>query len=157
MVNTQSSNSYISVDVSSNNNVNRVNTSTNNNSASVESTNSQAKYWAEVSKGYAEQAQNYAEQTYQDVDEIIDNLTGTQNIVITKNGRNVTIGNKHYEHSQAIASDTWVINHNLNKRCPTVVLIDSAGTIYYPPVTYTDENNCTINLIGAMTGTAYLE
>ena len=61
-----------------------------------------------------------------------------------------------YVHEQAVASDNWVIEHNLNKPCPNVVLVDSAGTVFYPATKYIDNNKCIVPLIGAMTGTAYV-
>ena len=56
---------------------------------------------------------------------------------------------------QAIASDTWEIEHNLNKH-PSVTVVDSAGTVFYPAVQYIDENNIIITMNGATTGKAYL-
>ena len=100
--------------------------------------------------------ENLEVNTITEVDTFINNLTDTDDIIITKNGRTVTIGSKHYVHTQAVASDTWVIEHNLNK-IPNVKLIDSAGSIYYPAVEYNNENKCTLHLIGAMAGTAYLD
>lgn len=61
-----------------------------------------------------------------------------------------------YVHEQAVASDNWVIEHNLDKPCPNIVLIDSAGTIFYPATKFVDNNTCIVPLIGAMTGTAYV-
>ena len=63
--------------------------------------------------------------------------------------------NPSYTHNQAVAAAEWTINHNLNKH-PTIVVIDSSGNTFYPPVTYDDENTCTIHLLGATTGIAYL-
>jgi len=56
---------------------------------------------------------------------------------------------------QAVASDTWEIEHNLNK-FPSVTIVDSAGTVYYPAVQYIDENNVIVTMNGATTGKAYL-
>lgn len=56
---------------------------------------------------------------------------------------------------QAVASDTWIINHNLGRN-PSVVVVDSAGTAFYPAVHYDNENQCTISMNGATTGKAYL-
>ena len=61
----------------------------------------------------------------------------------------------NYVHEQGIASDAWVINHNLNK-FPSVSIIDSSGTQFEGNVIYTDENNCTVYMNGATTGKAYL-
>lgn len=60
-----------------------------------------------------------------------------------------------YVHEQGIASDTWEIEHNLNKY-PSVTLVDSAGTQFQGRVEYTDENNCIVYMNGATKGKAYL-
>lgn len=60
-------------------------------------------------------------------------------------------------HHQSVASDRWVIQHNLNKPYPKVTVIDSAGSIMYPPIEFIDNNTCEVLLLGAMTGTASVE
>jgi hypothetical protein len=60
-----------------------------------------------------------------------------------------------YTFEQAEASDTWIIKHNLGRN-PSVVVVDSAGTVFYPAVHYDNENQCTISMNGATTGKAYL-
>lgn len=60
-----------------------------------------------------------------------------------------------YTFEQAVASDTWIIKHNLGRN-PSVVIVDSAGTVFYPAVHYDNENQCTITMNGATTGKAYL-
>lgn len=60
-----------------------------------------------------------------------------------------------YTFEQAVASDTWIIKHNLGRN-PSVVVVDSAGTVFYPAVHYDNENQCTITMNGATTGKAYL-
>lgn len=62
---------------------------------------------------------------------------------------------KTYVHEQGIASDTWEIQHNLNKY-PSVTLVDSANTQFEAQVIYNDENNCTVYMNGATKGKAYL-
>ena len=56
---------------------------------------------------------------------------------------------------QAVASDTWVVTHNLGKY-PSVVAVDSAGTQLMVPVYYNSVNQLTISMNGATTGKAYL-
>lgn len=65
-------------------------------------------------------------------------------------------GSQNYIHEQTVASATWIINHNLNKLNIRAVIIDSSGTVFYPPVVIENENTCRIELIGATTGTAYI-
>ena len=65
-----------------------------------------------------------------------------------------------YTHHQNSAAASWTINHNLGK-FPSVSIKFSSGSIYtnvgaFAGVTYTDENNLTINLAAAESGYAYL-
>ena len=57
---------------------------------------------------------------------------------------------------QGIASDTWVIEHNLDKH-PTVTAVDSAGFVQIPDdVEYINENKVIAYFVSAFTGKAYL-
>ena len=56
---------------------------------------------------------------------------------------------------QAIASDTWIIEHNMNKY-PSVTLTDSDGEIFFANIEYTSANQVVVNLEAATTGYAYL-
>jgi hypothetical protein len=67
----------------------------------------------------------------------------------------VEVSDKTFVFEQGIASDTWVIEHNLNKY-PSVSLVDSAGTQFDADVEYNDENTCTVRMNGATTGKAFL-
>ena len=91
------------------------------------------------------------------INEVVDNMGGDENIVLNKEGNKITITTKKHTYEQSVASDTWTIKHNLNKRCPKVTVVDTAGSIFYPPVDFIDDNTCIVHLIGAMAGTAYLE
>lgn len=65
------------------------------------------------------------------------------------------VSDKTFVFEQGIASDTWVIKHNLGKY-PSVSLVDSAGTQFDADVEYNDENTCTVRMNGATTGKAFL-
>lgn len=56
---------------------------------------------------------------------------------------------------QGVASDTWEITHNLNKK-PSVTVVDSADNVFYPAVQYINENKLVVTMNGATTGKAYL-
>ena len=56
---------------------------------------------------------------------------------------------------QSMASDTWEIEHNLGRN-PSVVIVDSAGNVFYPAVQYINENKVVVTMNGATTGKAYL-
>ena len=68
---------------------------------------------------------------------------------------NAVIGDKHFTFEQAVASDIWIIVHNLNKY-PSVSLVDSAGTQFDARVVYNSLNQCTVYMNGATKGKAYL-
>lgn len=60
-----------------------------------------------------------------------------------------------YVFEQAVASDTWVVKHNLY-RFPAVTIEDSAGTQFSAQIHYDSVNQLTISMNGATTGRAYL-
>ena len=60
-----------------------------------------------------------------------------------------------YVHTQALASATWTINHNLNGN-PTAVVLDSAGTQCEGTFSYPTVNQMLISFNSAFTGTAYI-
>lgn len=62
---------------------------------------------------------------------------------------------KTFVYEQAVASNEWTIVHNLNKY-PSVTVVDSAGTEFYPEVEYVDLTTCVARMNGATTGKAYL-
>ena len=70
------------------------------------------------------------------------------------------IGNITYIHNQSSASNTWTINHNLN-RFPSVTVIDSGNTIVQGTVVYNSNKQLTITFFSAgsalsFSGKAYL-
>ena len=62
---------------------------------------------------------------------------------------------KHYTHTQNIVSDTWTINHNLNKK-PLVTVVNSIDKVVHGEIDYVTSNSLTITFIGGFTGKAYL-
>ena len=83
------------------------------------------------------------------------NVYGEGNIEATREGRNVTLKTINFVFEQAIASDRWVIVHNLGKK-PSVILTDSAGTEFRAHIEYDSLDQCTVYINGATTGKAYL-
>lgn len=63
--------------------------------------------------------------------------------------------NTHYAHLQPSASDTWVIEHNMN-RYPSVTVVDSAGTEVIGEKIYNSENQVTLKFSSPFAGKAYL-
>lgn len=62
---------------------------------------------------------------------------------------------KSFKHNQVSASNTWVINHNLNK-FPNVVVIDSAGSQAIGAVTHNSKNQLTLSFSASFSGVAHL-
>ena len=83
------------------------------------------------------------------------NVYGEGNIEATREGRNVTLKTVNFVFEQGVASDRWVIVHNLGKK-PSIILTDSAGTEFRAHIEYDSLNQCTIYINGATTGKAYL-
>ena len=70
-----------------------------------------------------------------------------------------TVG--YYEHTQTIASTTWVVPHDLDKFPSVSIKFSSSDEVYtnigaLAGVIYTDRNNLTITLAAAESGVAYL-
>lgn len=88
-------------------------------------------------------------------DEII-RVEVTQPVVrVTAPGPQGEGANVFYVHTQAVASDTWIINHNLGAE-PTAVVLDSAGTQCEGTFSYPSKNQMVITFTAAFTGTAYV-
>jgi hypothetical protein len=66
-----------------------------------------------------------------------------------------TVGDVAYTHTQAVASATWTINHNLGFN-PTAVVLDSAGTQCEGTFSYPTVNQMVITFTAAFAGTAYV-
>ncbi len=64
-------------------------------------------------------------------------------------------GDKNFIFTQSSASDTWNIQHNLDK-FPSVSVVDSAESLVVGDVAYVDSNNVTLTFNGAFSGKAYL-
>lgn len=62
-------------------------------------------------------------------------------------------GDKNYVHTQGVASDTWIIVHNLNKY-PSVTLSIN-GHECFADVEFIDTNNVKVHLASAASGVAY--
>ena len=65
-----------------------------------------------------------------------------------------TTGDKNFVFTQAAASSTWVVNHNLNKYC-SVAVVDTAGTTIYGGIEYDSLNQVTITFSAPFSGQAF--
>lgn len=61
----------------------------------------------------------------------------------------------HYAHEQAVASDTWTINHGLGKY-PSVTIVDSAGDEVEGNVNHVGLNQTVVSFSAAFSGRAFL-
>jgi len=64
-------------------------------------------------------------------------------------------GDKNFIYNQTSPSATWNITHTLNK-FPAVSVVDSAGTQWYPSITYNSTTSITLEFSAAFSGKAYL-
>ena len=93
----------------------------------------------------------------------LDNGTNTSSgelaLRIYQDGNWQTIGqtteDKDYVHTQSTASDTWTVNHELDKK-PSVTVVDSAETVVLGETEYIDNNNVKIYFDSQFSGKAYL-
>ena len=70
-------------------------------------------------------------------------------------GGDTGIDDKYFEYTQNVASNEWLINHNLNKK-PSVMTVDSADNVVIGEETYIDNNNLRIYFKNKFKGKAYL-
>lgn len=64
-------------------------------------------------------------------------------------------GDKTYVHTQDIASNSWVITHNLAKFA-NVTIVDSSNNVVDAEIVYNTENQLTINFVIPFVGKAYI-
>ena len=62
---------------------------------------------------------------------------------------------KNYVYTQGSASNTWVINHNLEK-FPSVTIVDSGNNVVVGDIAYNTENQLTVTFNAAFSGKAYI-
>lgn len=79
-------------------------------------------------------------------------ITGGEIVLIEPN---FTILNATYEHTQIIASATWVVLHNLNK-WPSVTVVDDGDNVVIGDIEYINENELLITFAYPFSGRAYL-
>lgn len=84
----------------------------------------------------------------------------TSSVAIKQPSINVSIGgiiggDAAFSFLQDSPSNTWTINHNLNKH-PSVTVVDSGQNVVYGEVQYTDTNNLTVSFNATFSGNAYL-
>lgn len=63
-------------------------------------------------------------------------------------------GDKTYVHYQNVQSDTWEIQHNLDKY-PSITVVDSANNIVVGDIRYVDTNNVVVTFTAPFSGKAF--
>lgn len=81
--------------------------------------------------------------TPEDIDEIVQDVVA------------IVVEDKNYVHDQIASSKIWTINHNLNKY-PSVMVVNSAGTVALGEITYTSLNQVVITFSAQFSGKAFL-
>ena len=66
-----------------------------------------------------------------------------------------TSGDKTFIYTQSVASDTWIITHNLGKY-PSVSVVDTAKTGVYGNIDYINANELTITFSAPFSGQAFM-
>ena len=66
----------------------------------------------------------------------------------------IATGDKNFVYVQPTPSNSWVINHNLNKYC-SVTVVDSAKTEIIGDLQYIDLNTLILTFVGTFSGQAY--
>lgn len=80
---------------------------------------------------------------------------GADGFVTVSDITDVTVSDKFFIFEQAVASNRWTVNHNLDKY-PSVTVVDSAGTIIIGEVAYLSRNDLRITFQSAFSGKAYM-
>ena len=109
------------------------------------------------------EAHNESEEAHPDIRALISQMEipsqeGQEGKVLGTDGSTlqwVDISSTTYIHNQALASNTWTIQHNQNNY-PSVSVVDSAGTVVRGKVDYIDEDTVQITFNGEFKGKAYL-
>lgn len=80
---------------------------------------------------------------------------GEDGNVASVDGHEIGLFDKTLVFVQDEASDTWTIEHNLEK-FPSVTVVDSANDVVVGDIEYVDENNLVLKFSGPFSGKAFL-
>ena len=88
----------------------------------------------------------------------LSNKPSINGVVLVGNKTGEELGivyDKTFVYNQAISSDVWEIEHNLDKY-PSVTVVDSGGSVVVGEIVYINKNNVRIAFTSAFSGKAYL-
>lgn len=95
------------------------------------------------------------ERLEQEIEQSTITIQGSPLIDVSTENQTATITSKTFVFEQGIASDTWIINHNLNKK-PSITLTYTTGEEFKAHKEYNGLNQVIVRLDSAATGFAYL-
>ena len=87
--------------------------------------------------------------TATDIQSALEELDARVNVVENEPGAET------YVHIQGVATDTWIIEHNLN-RYPSITVVDNYEQIVEGDIVYDSANQITITFNGGFSGKAYI-
>lgn len=102
-----------------------------------------------------EELNNAVDELESEIEQSKITIEGSPLIDVQTENQTATITSKTFVFEQGIASDTWIINHNLNKH-PSISLAYTNGEQFEAHKEYTSDNQVIISLDSASTGFAYL-
>lgn len=102
-----------------------------------------------------EELNNAVDELESEIEQSKITVQGSPLIDVSTENQTATITSKTFVFEQGIASDTWIINHNLNKH-PSISLAYTNGEEFEAHKEFTSENQVIISLDSAATGFAYL-
>lgn len=88
----------------------------------------------------------------------LNNKPSINNVVLEGNLSSESLGiieDKSFVFNQNVASNIWLVNHNLNK-FPSVSVVDSGNNVVIGEVKYIDENSLQISFSSPFSGSVYL-
>ena len=88
----------------------------------------------------------------------LSNKPSINGVVLVGNKTGEELGiiyDKTFVYNQVASSDVWEIEHNLDKY-PSVMVVDSGGSVVVGEIVYIDKNNIRITFTSAFSGKAYL-
>jgi hypothetical protein len=76
------------------------------------------------------------------------------NLILSTEPMLVSQGSVNYVYTQSSASNTWIVNHNLNKYC-SVTVVDSNNDVVIGEIHYNSVNQVTLTFTAAFAGKAF--
>lgn len=95
------------------------------------------------------------EQLNQVIQSCVQEVLGSGNIIVTRDGTTIRITDSTFVFNMASPQTEWIIVHNLNKH-PAIDVVDSSGSVIWCKKEFIDDNTVKITCNHPFTGKAYL-